>query len=90
MINDLREFIERVEEVGESKVIDGVDWDLEIGAITEWAASVPGSPLLLFDNIKGYPGGYRVSDTSLRLSPFEVIYLRLIQLPDISYTWSRR
>ena len=50
---DLREFIGRVESLGEMRKIDGADWDLEIGAITEVAASSPGCPMVLFDNIKG-------------------------------------
>jgi UbiD family decarboxylase len=33
---------------------------LEIGAITEIMAESPDSPALLFDNIEGYPTGYRV------------------------------
>ena len=49
---DLREFIGRVESLGEMRKIDGADWDLEIGAITEVAASSPGCPMVLFDNIK--------------------------------------
>ncbi|HLB29760.1 MAG TPA: UbiD family decarboxylase [Dehalococcoidia bacterium] len=60
---DLREFIAKVEEIGELKRIDGADWDLEIGALTEVAASMPKAPLLLCDNIKGYPQGYRVAST---------------------------
>ena len=60
MFNDLREFIEQVEKLGESRVVEGADWDLEIGRITELALSDPKSPLLVFDKIKGYPAGYRV------------------------------
>lgn len=56
---DLREFIRESEKLGEVKIIEGADWDLEIGAITEWQ-SQPNTPLLLFDKIKGYPPGYRV------------------------------
>ncbi len=61
MFYDLREFIKQVEELGECRVIEGADWDLEIGHITELATSVPEPPLTLFDNIKGYPRGYRVA-----------------------------
>lgn len=59
MFNDLREYIDQVEKLGECRVIEGADWDLEIGAITELAAR-PNTPLLLFDKIKGYEPGYRV------------------------------
>lgn len=60
LFNDLREFISEAERLGECRVIKGADWDLEIGAITELEASTPDSPLLLFDEIKGYKAGYRV------------------------------
>lgn len=60
IFDSLREFIDEVERLGECKVIEGADWDLEIGLITEWQASLPNPPLLLFDEIKGYQPGYRV------------------------------
>ena len=60
MYNDLRELIAKADELGLVRKIDGADWDLEIGTITELAQSKPDMPLLLFDNIKGYPPGYRV------------------------------
>ncbi|MFQ5850308.1 MAG: UbiD family decarboxylase [Candidatus Binatia bacterium] len=58
---DLREWIARVEEIGELKVIKGADWNLEIGTITALASKgKANSPALLFDRIKDYPEGYRV------------------------------
>ena len=59
-MKDLREFMAKVEELGELKVIEDADWDLEIGAITYLAAEDPNPPVLLFDKIKGYKAGYRV------------------------------
>lgn len=61
IFRDLREYISEVEKIGEYKQVEGVDWNLELGFITEWQASLRGSPLLIFDNIKGYPKGYRVA-----------------------------
>lgn len=61
MFKDLRAFIKKVEELGDCKIIQGADWDLEIGAITEIMLSASSSPLLLFDSIKGYPTSYRVA-----------------------------
>lgn len=58
--NDLREYIDEVNKVDKSKIIEGVDWDLEIGIITERLATLEDTPLLIFDKIKGYPQGYRV------------------------------
>ncbi len=61
MFDDLRAFIAKAQEWGELKTVEGADRDLEIGAITEWLASQPESPLLLFDHIPGYQPGYRVA-----------------------------
>ena len=59
---DLRELIERFDEMGELARIDGADWNLEIGALSETsAAAKPGrAKTLLFDNIPGYPEGFRI------------------------------
>ena len=35
---DLRDWIESVEQFGELKTVKGADWNLEIGAVTEVAA----------------------------------------------------
>src|SRR5262245_39346172 len=58
--SDLRTFIEAAADIGEAKTMDGAHWDLEIGCLTELMAEQEG-PLLLFDNISGYPKGYRIA-----------------------------
>jgi 4-hydroxy-3-polyprenylbenzoate decarboxylase len=60
LYHDLRDWIHKVEEFGELKAIEGADWDLEIGTITEVAARGEKSDAILFDKIKGYPSGRRV------------------------------
>src|SRR4030042_3808428 len=51
---DLRDYIKKVEEVGELKRIKAeVDWDLEISHIAKLVEEKNG-PALLFENIKGY------------------------------------
>ena len=60
MFDDFRSFIERLDEKGELKKIQGADWDLEIGTLTELSAERQG-PAFLFDQIKGYPSGYRIA-----------------------------
>ncbi len=58
---DLREWIRQVDEMGELKILEGADWNREIGALTVLASKgKAGSPALLFDRITGYPRGYRV------------------------------
>jgi 4-hydroxy-3-polyprenylbenzoate decarboxylase len=61
MFNDLRDFIAKAEEFGDCKVVEGADWDLEIGAISDLLSLNQNSPLLIFDQIKGYEAGYRVA-----------------------------
>lgn len=56
---DLRPFIKQLEQMGEVQRVEGADWDLEVGTITEMMDERKG-PALLFDKIKGYPEGYRI------------------------------
>ena len=57
---DLREYLTAADKLGELRVVNGADWDLELGAITEVAARATNPKVVLFDNIKGYPTGFRV------------------------------
>ena len=57
---DLRDFIDNVALVDRLQTIKGVHWDLEMGGITELTARKPNPPALLFEDISGYPHGYRV------------------------------
>ena len=57
---DLRQYLQLVEKMGELKIVDGADWNLEVGAITEIAAGKREPPAILFDNIKGYPKGFKI------------------------------
>ncbi|HYY25962.1 MAG TPA: UbiD family decarboxylase [Candidatus Udaeobacter sp.] len=58
---DLREWLNQVNEFGELKTIEGADWDLEIGAITEMARKESKvAPCILFDSIKDYAKGQRL------------------------------
>lgn len=58
--SDLREFIERLDELGVLRRISGADPHIEIGGITEVAAGRPDCPALLFDSLVGYRKGFRV------------------------------
>ncbi len=61
VFDDLQSYIDAAMEVDEWRVIEGADWNEEIGALTEAVAElIPEPPMLLFDRIKGYPAGYRV------------------------------
>jgi 4-hydroxy-3-polyprenylbenzoate decarboxylase len=63
-VKDLREWIEKVEAMGELLRVNGAHWDLEIGALTDLYQQRPGSPALLFDEIPDYPEGFRVLSNS--------------------------
>src|SRR5437763_14198896 len=57
----LRSFLAECERLGEVTVIRDADWNLEIGALTETTSElIDEPPALLFDEIKGYPKGFRV------------------------------
>lgn len=62
---DLREWLAVVEGIGQLKRMEGVDWDLEMGAIIDVASCLKERAALLFDDIKGHPRGYRVLSESI-------------------------
>jgi 4-hydroxy-3-polyprenylbenzoate decarboxylase len=64
-IKDLRDWLEKVEELGELRVAKGAHWDLELGTITELVHRQRNKPAVLFDEIQEYPPGYRVLVNSL-------------------------
>jgi 4-hydroxy-3-polyprenylbenzoate decarboxylase len=63
---DLRDFLHRAEAAGEVVHVSGAHWDLEMGALSEAAVhKKTEAPMLVFDDIPGYPKGFRaVSGTS--------------------------
>jgi 4-hydroxy-3-polyprenylbenzoate decarboxylase len=58
---DLRDWLKEVEDNGQLKCIDGAGWDLEMGSIVEliYREGKDPKPTILFDEIPGYPKGYR-------------------------------
>ena len=57
---DLRAWLDVAKKLGELKEVPGADAKLELGAISELNVKIDGAPALLFDEIKGYPKGFRV------------------------------
>jgi UbiD family decarboxylase len=57
----LRSWLEQVDKMGELRKVDGANWDVEMGAITHMLTekSRGAAPAILFDNVPGYPQGYR-------------------------------
>jgi 4-hydroxy-3-polyprenylbenzoate decarboxylase len=58
---DLRGWIEQVEKMGELLKVSGAHWDAEMGSITQMLTekSRGNAPAILFDDVPGYPKGYR-------------------------------
>jgi UbiD family decarboxylase len=65
---DLREYIDALESEGELvRISKEVDWDLELSAVIRRSYDL-GAPAPLFENIKGYPRGYRILGAPVGLS----------------------
>jgi 4-hydroxy-3-polyprenylbenzoate decarboxylase len=59
-VRDLREWIARVDEIGELSRVDGADELTEIGGIVDLHMQDAGNPAVLFDCIRGHEPGYRL------------------------------
>jgi UbiD family decarboxylase len=57
----LRGWLETVEKFGELERVSGANWDVEMGGITQMLTekSRGQAPAILFDDVPGYPKGYR-------------------------------
>jgi 4-hydroxy-3-polyprenylbenzoate decarboxylase len=56
----LRDWLEEAERMGELLKVDGLSWEEDIGAFTDILQHDDSAPAVMFDNIPGYPPGYRV------------------------------
>ncbi len=76
VFDDLRQYIAAAKQMSAWKEITGADWNLEIGALIEATAElIAQPPLLIFDEIKDYPRGYRI--VSLPYADFRRVALAL-------------
>ena len=57
---DLRVWLHEIRKFGELTDVRGAHWNLELGAISEMNVKKDLPPALLFDEIAGYPKGFRV------------------------------
>jgi len=57
---DLRTWLDAARRLHEVRDVEGADWDLELGTISELNVKKSGNPALLFDGVPGYPKGFRV------------------------------
>src|SRR6266446_9580279 len=58
---DLRNWLAQMEAAGELQKVSGADRQEEIGGILDIYQRAANNPALLFDDIPGYPRGYRVA-----------------------------
>jgi 4-hydroxy-3-polyprenylbenzoate decarboxylase len=75
--NDLREWLELVEAIGELKHVRGANSEEDIGAITEMLDHSDDSPCALFDEIANFQPGYRVLANSMGSRKRQAITLGL-------------
>ena len=80
---DLRAWLAEVDKLGELRDVRGADWNLELGAISELNVKKDVPPALLFDEIKGYPKGFRVLTCSTS-SPARLS--SILRLDDTTYS----
>jgi 4-hydroxy-3-polyprenylbenzoate decarboxylase len=57
---DMRDWLEMVDAIGELRVLEGIDTDENIGRIAEMLHHTDGAPAVLFRRIPGYEPGYRI------------------------------
>ena len=57
----LRDWLQRVDKMGELLIVNGAHWDREMGAITQMLTEggKGKAPAILFDEVPGYPKGYQ-------------------------------
>ena len=59
-VEDLREWIKSIEEMGELTRVEGADPHLELGGLVDLFQWDMENPALLFEKIKGYPENYKL------------------------------
>jgi UbiD family decarboxylase len=65
-MDDLRDWLQKLESIDNLKTIRGLSWDLEIGAAVDPSVLGEEPHAFLFDDIAGYPSGYRILTGSFK------------------------
>ena len=58
--DSLRDFVQQIDALGELRTIKGASWEEEIGALTDVLQHDEKAPAVIFDEVPGYPKGFRV------------------------------
>ncbi len=91
-VRDMRSFVRCLEEIGELKRLEGVDLNLEVGALTELMGEREESALL-FDGFKDYPRGFRVISNVFRTCRRAAVAMGLpleLKGVDFLHAWRKR
>ena len=91
-VRDMRSFVRCLEELGELKRLEGVDLNLEVGALTELMGEREESALL-FDGFKDYPRGFRVISNVFRTCRRAAVAMGLpleLKGVDFLHAWRKR
>src|ERR1700704_3683141 len=79
---DLRTWLDQMEAAGEIQQVTGANREEEIGGIVDFYHRQTGNKAVMFDDIPGYPSGYRVIANIL--TSLKRIKLTLGLAPDIT------
>ena len=63
--SSLEDFIKAADAIGEVEYVEGADLERDVGCLTELLGE-RGGPMPVFDNIPGYPAGYRVCSNTIK------------------------
>ncbi len=88
----MRSFVSRLEELGELKRLEGVDLNLEVGALTELMGERE-QAALLFDGFKDYPKGFRIFSNVFRTCRRAAVAMDLpleLKGVDFLHAWRKR
>lgn len=84
---DMREFMDRLHQEDDLLHVKGASWEEEIGGITELMTEENG-PGLLFDEIPGYPAGFRVASNLFTTAGRTALAVGLDpDAPDLARQW---
>jgi 4-hydroxy-3-polyprenylbenzoate decarboxylase len=90
---DLRDWIRQIDAMGVLKHVNGANTEEDIGQATDVLHHTVGSPAVLFDNIPGYPAGYRILvnpfNTHSRIS-FALGVPHDVPLAEMQAAWRKR
>jgi UbiD family decarboxylase len=91
--DDLRDWLQMVDALGDLRVLEGVDLDDNVGRITEMLQHSDGAPAVLFDAFPGFEQGWRILVNAQSERRRLAVTLGLpadISVGDLMDEWERR